>query len=334
MLALLTALAVMLLNPLGLSAEEELVGSNVGANFAQLTAVSIQSQFTTPCLLAYNQPTGIIQISTINHAGGNNGIPITSNGFTPMADVFESENFTHLVSFYGMGAPYYLLYDASTGDAHIGQVSVNCDTSLLTLGTGKLPAHLTHLMPFSFEGSPYLMTYNSAFEGVQFYQLGSDGKSITKIGDDSSGVPLAAGFSSLMPFSVNGSPYFLAYNSTFGTVEFDSFAFVIGQGFVHGQTYTHTWLPGMTHFFTSPTNAQFICYSATTGGVDFDTISPSGPGFVPNQKLHWSPGVSQFAAFYFTGSSGGVPIAFPGFVPYFEQSVGSVKAGTAQVWLF
>ncbi|HEY6352290.1 MAG TPA: hypothetical protein VI636_23070 [Candidatus Angelobacter sp.] len=335
MLLLVAAAFALLLNPPALSAQEFLASQIIQANFTQLAVFSTNQSETPPCMLAYEQGNGAVQMFLINHSPS---IPVSSTGFALTISGPGVTGLTSIVPFSiftsSGSTPFYFAYNSATGVIYTNQVDPACKNSW-TVSQTVVPAGLTHLMPFNFGGNPYLMAYNKAQAGVEFYQVGAGGVGLTALNSDSQGA-LAAGFTSVQPFTINNSPCFLAYDTTNGAVEFDQIVFVIGSGFQHNKTFISTWPAGITQVVTSPIDLQLLRYNAATGAVDFDSINSTGTQFVQGKSESWAPGVTLIAPFYFEESDdgSGSGIRIPGFVPYFAKQAGSVPAGEAQVWLF
>ncbi|WP_437306828.1 hypothetical protein [Sorangium sp. So ce388] len=110
------------------------------------------------------------------------------------------------------------------------------------------------------------------------------------------------GWTSLMPFELNGESHQIAYNSTTGAVHFDKF-FPNAQG--ANTVWSSTWGTGFTRFVPYYINGYpyFIVYNTTNGAVHFDTFPSNLQGPIINGIHSWPAGLTNITHFVLGGEN-------------------------------
>ncbi|MCP3142964.1 hypothetical protein [Pyxidicoccus xibeiensis] len=112
----------------------------------------------------------------------------------------------------------------------------------------------------------------------------------------------SAGWTSLMPFTLNGEPHQLAYNRNTGAVHFDTF-YANANG--TNTVWSYTWGSGFTHFAPYYINKHpyFIAYNSTTGDAHYDTFPSNLQGPIIKAIKTWPAGLTTIEPFVMNGEN-------------------------------
>lgn len=125
----------------------------------------------------------------------------------------------------------------------------------------------------------------------------------------------SAGFTSFMPFVLNGQPHQLAYNATTGTVHFDRF-FANANG---AETlWDYTWGAGWSHFVPYYIGGYpyFVAYNQSSGELHFDTFPQNLQGAIVKGTKTIASGFTSIVSFVLAGEN---------YLLLYNKSTGAVR---------
>lgn len=122
------------------------------------------------------------------------------------------------------------------------------------------------------------------------------------------------GFTSMMPFTMNGKAHLLAYNTNTGTVHFDRF---LPEASGVEVAYNSTWGTGFTHFVPYYINGSpyFLAYNSSTGALHYDTFRQDLQGPIVNAMTTVSTGFTSIVPFTKGGQN---------YVLFYNKATGAV----------
>jgi hypothetical protein len=220
--------------------------SKIGANYTQLLAFNNPSNQN--CYLGYST-SGNWEIGTIQNSQLTATIP---NG------VGAPTGWTSMSTFNVGNNLFYTQYDPSKGHLQINQMANDCH-SISTVVDSYVQAGLSQVVALTYNNNiTSLMAYHSG--GVlEFYSITLNSAGIPSSVDLFSAYPIAPGYTTFMPYSLNGLPCFVAYNPN-GSVEFDEIGAFGPQAVFAG-----SWGPGWAGLVPELTTPYFLRYGPTLG---------------------------------------------------------------------
>lgn len=155
-------------------------------------------------------------------------------------------------------------------------------------------------MPFLLNNAPHYLAYKVNDGVVNIDRLRPDGQGVDTIWSPPAGKRWTRGWSSFVPFVLNGMPHYLACKVASGEVDIDRIR-SDGQGV--DTIWEGQWTGGWTSFVPFDLNGMphYLAYKLATGEVDIDRVRPDGRGVETIWEATWTKGWTNFAPFHLNG---------------------------------
>lgn len=209
----------------------------------------------------------------------------------------------HKVVFNGYQPGTYPLRIHDVGNGQSYNVTVTNDMSAIASYDGATPGQVRKFDFPNGKSQQTFLEYDPSLAGedggvyfvdhVDFLSLGLP---VDAPGKQVFSGSWGAGWTTLMPFTLNGAACQLAYNSTTGAVHFDQF-FANANG--ANTVWSHTWGAGFTDFIPYYINGapQFIAYNRVDGQAHFDAFPANLQGPIIRAIRAWPTGLTSIVPF-------------------------------------
>jgi hypothetical protein len=248
--------------------------------------------------LAYKKSSGHAEIDRIHaDAKGIDTIWSTKTGEN------WTKGWTAFVPFALGGKPHYLAYKAGSGQVNIDRIRPDgkgVDAIWPTQGTETWSKGWTSFVPFLLGGKPHYVAYKVSNGQVNIDRIRPDGQGVDTVWPAQPGVKWQPGWTSFVPFLLNGKPHHLAYQSSTGKVHIDRIR-PGGQGV---DTLVETsWSRGWTSMIGFVLNGRphILSYRKSSGYAKLSSVNDSG---TETQSLwcdQWTKGWTAFFPFDLNG---------------------------------
>lgn len=243
--------------------------------------------------LAYKSSDGTAQIGRIHSDGqGNDTIwSTTSQKWT--------KGWTSFVPFLLGGKPHYLAYKSGSGQVAIDRIRADgkgVDTIWPTQGVENWTKGWTSFVPFLLNGKPCYLAYKRGNGEVAIDRIRADGKGVDTLWPTQGVETWSKGWSSFVPFVINGAQHYLAYKEGSGTVHIDR----IRDG---GQGVDNVWQGQWSDKWTSMIGFKFqgrphiLSYKNEWGYAHVDSVNDWGVGTTHLWCDKWTKGWTAFFPF-------------------------------------
>jgi hypothetical protein len=244
--------------------------------------------------LAYNSSDGTAKIGRI-HSDGTGSDTIWSTTTSQK----WTKGWTSFVPFVLGGKPYYLAYKSGSGQVAIDRIRADgkgVDTIWPSQGVEKWTKGWTSFVPFSLGGKPCYLAYKRGNGEVAIDRIRADGKGVDTLWPTQGVEKWTKGWSSFVPFVMNGAPHYLAYKEGSGTVHIDR----IRDG---GQGVDNVWQGQWSDKWTSMIGFRFqgrphiLSYKNEWGYAHVDSVNDGGVGTTHLWCDKWTKGWTAFFPF-------------------------------------
>jgi 1-phosphatidylinositol phosphodiesterase len=193
-------------------------------------------------------------------------------GYQPIANGTWTAGWTIFMPFYSEGNAYYLNYKQGTGGYNLQQIFA--DGSYNLLASGSLASGLTSLMPFYIAGTPYCLAYNALDGSFQFLQIVFSAEGGVTLQELSQG-KWTSGWTSWVPFTIDGTPYYLNYKEATGEYNFQQ---ITEDGSGYTLIKSGSWTTGWTLFmpFYGDCHPFYLNYKQESGEYNLQEIHADG----------------------------------------------------------
>jgi hypothetical protein len=224
-------------------------------------------------VLAYSSA-GAIAIYKINDGGRGGSSRVYISG-----DHTWFENFSHIVPFFQNGQAYMFTYRSN--DVRVVIVRIN-DGGIGASGAAHpsgWDAKWTHIVSFSLAGKVYLLAYRGDTGLVAIERINDDIVTGTT-NVYKRAAAWSIGWTHVVPFSLAGKVYLLAYREDTGVVAIDRINDDISTGTTNIYPPAAAWSTGWTHLvpFSLGDQPYILGYRQDTGLVAIDKIKDGGQG--------------------------------------------------------
>ena len=164
------------------------------------------------------------------------------------------------------------------------------------------------LMPFVLNGNPHYLAYKKSDGTAHIDRIRPDALGVDTIWETAAGQKWTKGWTSFVPFVLNGQPHYLAYKAGSGQVAIDRIR-GDGQGVdtIWPPEGIEKWSTGWTSFvpFLLGGKPHYLAYKVGSGQVAIDRIRSDGQGvdtiWPAEGVAKWSKGWTSFVPFVLSG---------------------------------
>jgi hypothetical protein len=248
---------------------------------------------TQATYLTYYSGNGSMQIGRIREPG---------RGPDSAWDIGRQGDWTTVVPFRAHNRSYYLGYSSHMGWARIERIDGR-ERRIATVWRANWGSGWMSIVPFSMQGRAHFLVYRPSDGNATIDQFDPQRESLVTLWDNTK-APWETGWTSIVPFSLDGWPHYLAYRNRDGLV-------VIGRFAAHGQgaervwdNDAHRWERGWAWFAPFAPNGQtcFLKYRMSDGAIAVDRVRSGGRRLETRWSGGWSPGVTALAPFSIDGA--------------------------------
>jgi hypothetical protein len=201
------------------------------------------------------------------------------------------------------GQPHYLTYMIKTGQVNINRIQPD-GRGVEPVWADNWSAGWSSFMPFTLNGRSHYVAYKIDTGQVSIDRIRPDGKGVDTIWPvDKQAWP--SGWSSFMPFMLNGQQHYLSYMTETGDVNINR---IRADGRGVEPVWAGKWSTGWSAFvpFIHHGQLNYLAYKTKTGQVTVDVIRSNGQGVDTvwsKPAGGWSKGWSSFISV----ESNGIP---------------------------
>ncbi|WP_164014659.1 hypothetical protein [Pyxidicoccus trucidator] len=182
---------------------------------------------------------------------------------------------------------------------HVDGLSLSLPTSgpVRQVFSGTWGTGWTTLMPFTLNGEPHQLAYNTSTGAVHFDKFYANANGTNTVWSYTWGT----GFTHFAPYSINNYPYFIAYNSTTGDAHYDTFPSNLQGPIIKA---IKTWPAGFTSIEPFVMNGEnyLLLYNKNTGAVRHEKLNSTGSDSTTTWSGTWGTGFTHFAAYDIGGT--------------------------------
>ena len=248
--------------------------------------------------LAYKSSDGTANIGRIRSDG--HGVDII---WSATGNQKWTKGWTAFVPFLLGGKPHYLAYKSGSGQVAIDRIRANgqgVDAIWPTQGVAKFTKGWTAFVPFLLGGKPHYLAYKSGSGQVAIDRIRPDGQGVDTIWPTQGVAKFTKGWTTFVPFVLNGQPHYLAYKVGTGAVHIDRIR-ADGQGV--DNVWKGQWSKGWTSIigFELQGKPHVLTYKNESGYVHVDSINDQGMGTTRIWCDEWTKGWTAFFPFILNG---------------------------------